>query len=898
MLTQQQSLTTEERRRSTHEQRGGKENEAHDDKEEDESQQEEWAREMLDAAATSNDLPAPEEEESDDKDPQGLIQKNVVLRPYQRRALRWMVRREEERAFEAKTSRELAELARQFYRDRYGLEEDGVPPSSSRIRDGVKCDCGPVRVCERTAQESTTIDGKMDPGDHPLWRRRFLLREDGEKVVSFYVNEVLQTASAHPPNPPRPCRGGILADAMGMGKTVMLIALIQRFKEIPVASPDVTVNHAVSPTCKGGTLVVAPLSLLSQWEHEISTKSHLSHFMHYGDTRATEETVRRSDVIVTSYGMIQSEFLSSSRTNITASNTIHLASVCWNRIILDEAHLIKNPQTIASKAASKIHADRRWAVTGTPIQNSLQDAFGLLKFLHHEPWCEARFWKNAISDLIAADKKKVEENQEQKIDNDGMKEAIRRVRMIFSPIMLRRTKDSTDENGFPILQLPPVEATTITVRFTDSERLFYDELFSKSQAIFQGFLRSGTASKKWFSIFSLLQRLRQACNHVALTAKINLEKPKDEEETHDDGDTPELSEKFVHDLLEKFCQSDTACSSSREGHNSAFCLQVAQSLNQSITTNSEYVTAECPLCLECPSIHNIVYTPCAHMFCRNCLLGILSQQNGKARNLGCRVKDCVCPVCMDTFCMADVISIHKSEEGETISTNLASMLPNTATTKGDQARDFLIQSVKGGFESAKQKSILKSLDDIWKLDPGSNVVIFSQFLGFLNFLSSSFQAKNIEHYRLDGQLTLKQRCEVLQQFSSAKKNPATLVSSGGEDTIVRGSVLLISMKAGGVGLNLVCASTVFIADPWWNAAVEDQCINRIHRLGQMAKVVRVRKFVVENSVEEQIVTVQRRKKDLCEDLLEERGSNGNNEEVGNGNPTLDDFRLMFRPTAD
>ncbi|EED91410.1 predicted protein [Thalassiosira pseudonana CCMP1335] len=68
------------------------------------------------------------------------------------------------------------------------------------------------------------------------------------------------------------------------------------------------------------------------------------------------------------------------------------------------------------------------------------------------------------------------------------------------------------------------------------------------------------------------------------------------------------------------------------------------------------------------------------------------------------------------------------------------------------------------------------------------------------------------------------------------------------------------MKAGGVGLNLVAASSVFILDPWWNASVEDQCVNRIHRIGQKAEVVRVRKFVVTDSVEEKIVSLQGKKK--------------------------------------
>merc|ERR1712238_184374 len=90
----------------------------------------------------------------------------------------------------------------------------------------------------------------------------------------------------------------------------------------------------------------------------------------------------------------------------------------------------------------------------------------------------------------------------------------------------------------------------------------------------------------------------------------------------------------------------------------------------------------------------------------------------------------------------------------------------------------------------------------------------------------------------------------------------------GSCEVHRGSVFLVSMKAGGCGLNLVAASSVFIADPWWNAAIEDQCISRIHRIGQKAEQVRVRKFVVSDSVEEKIVALQNTKKGMASAILD------------------------------
>jgi len=98
----------------------------------------------------------------------------------------------------------------------------------------------------------------------------------------------------------------------------------------------------------------------------------------------------------------------------------------------------------------------------------------------------------------------------------------------------------------------------------------------------------------------------------------------------------------------------------------------------------------------------------------------------------------------------------------------------------------------------------------------------------------------------------------------------------------------MSMKAGGVGINMVAASSAFIVDPWWNA--KDQCISHIHRIGQTAKVVRIRKFVVEDSIEEHIVLLQRRKKDMACEVLSDVNTD---EALSNTTPTLEDFQILL-----
>jgi len=135
---------------------------------------------------------------------------------------------------------------------------------------------------------------------------------------------------------------------------------------------------------------------------------------------------------------------------------------------------------------------------------------------------------------------------------------------------------------------------------------------------------------------------------------------------------------------------------------------------------------------------------------------------------------------------------------------------------------------------------------------------------------------------LDGKLTLAERKTVVENFKTQN------------NTGQQGSVLLMSMKAGGVGLNLVQASSVFIVDPWWNAAIEDQCIMRCHRIGQTAQKVRVRKFVVQHSVEERIVALQDRKKNMAGQILAGQTAAGDDETLENATKaTLDDFKLLF-----
>jgi len=129
-------------------------------------------------------------------------------------------------------------------------------------------------------------------------------------------------------------------------------------------------------------------------------------------------------------------------------------------------------------------------------------------------------------------------------------------------------------------------------------------------------------------------------------------------------------------------------------------------------------------------------------------------------------------------------------------------------------------------------------------------VIISQWTSMLDLVQRPLDAAGITYERLDGSISQAQRAVVLTRFA--------------EERNVR--VLLLSLRAGGVGLNLVSAQTVYLMDPWWNPAVEEQAINRVHRIGQ-AYPVRVKRFLMQQTVEDRILELQTKKSALIQGAL-------------------------------
>jgi SNF2 family DNA or RNA helicase len=139
---------------------------------------------------------------------------------------------------------------------------------------------------------------------------------------------------------------------------------------------------------------------------------------------------------------------------------------------------------------------------------------------------------------------------------------------------------------------------------------------------------------------------------------------------------------------------------------------------------------------------------------------------------------------------------------------------------------------------------------------GRRALVFSQFLEVLDLARDALEARGVECLRLDGTMSEAIRADAVSSFQAG-----------------RGDVFLVSLKAGGVGMNLTGAEFVILLDPWWNPAVEDQAAGRAHRIGQ-SRPVTVARIVTERTIEEKVLALHAKKRRLYEDVVADADGSG------------------------
>jgi SNF2 family DNA or RNA helicase len=326
-------------------------------------------------------------------------------------------------------------------------------------------------------------------------------------------------------------KGGILADDMGLGKTVQAIALMLKNRKSDHEHSDNTEEEGkttkLPPNCIASTLVIAPLALIKQWESEIKDKVEPSHKLrvciYHGTTRAkTSTTLDKYDVVITTYGTLTSEFNSSASDKAKKAG---IFAVHWYRIILDEAHTIKNRNAKATQSAYALDAQYRWCLTGTPLQNNLDELQSLIKFLRVKPYDDLAAWRDQIS---------------RPLNNGRGGLAIQRLQVYLKAFMKRRTKDvlrlndevkdgdeapdgkpKKSSNGF---QIKKREVIKVSAEFMPGELNFYKRLEQRTDNSLGQMMGGGKVD--YAGALVLLLRLRQSCNHPDLV-KGDLAKDKD-----------------------------------------------------------------------------------------------------------------------------------------------------------------------------------------------------------------------------------------------------------------------------------------------------------------------------------------------------------------------------------
>lgn len=380
---------------------------------------------------------------------------------------------------------------------------------------------------------------------------------------------------------------------------------------------------------------------------------------------------------------------------------------------------------------------------------------------------------------------------------------------VLDKALLRRTKETKADD----MELPPRLVTISAVRLHPVEEDFYSALYTQTKSSFNDYVDSGTLLNNYAHIFDLLIRMRQSVDHPYLV---------------------------IH---------------SRKNHLDNMA-RAANGGGGAIVANG---TTDCDLCHE-PPTDRVLSTCCGAAYCRSCVLEYMStaaSDDTAGAAAGGGDAGLACPSCRRDFSIdlearADVEDdgaldfevVPKKLNASSVGMPSLKTLPHVAT--GSILRRINLTEFA---TSSKIEALTQELVKMRLKSPGSKAIVFSQFVNMLDLIRWRLHSDpylediGLGARALHGGMNLKARDQVLKEFR--------------EDNSAR--VLLMSLKAGGVALNLTCANYIYLMDPWWNPAAEMQAIDRTHRLGQYRPIRAVR-FIAENTVEERILQLQEKKR--------------------------------------
>ncbi|XP_041969731.1 transcription termination factor 2 isoform X2 [Aricia agestis] len=561
--------------------------------------------------------------------------------------------------------------------------------------------------------------------------------------------------------------GGLLADDMGLGKTLTMISLIASDKEkIQDDDDDDQVNKKL---VRGGTLVVCPASLVTQWAAEVSTHcaAHaLSVCAHHGAARATQpHRLAPYDVVITTYNILQRE----------AEKNGVLTRVAWRRVILDEAHVVRNHKAATSLAVCGLRARRRWALTGTPLHNKDLDLFALLKFLRCTPFDELPMWKKWIDNKSAG-------GQE-------------RLTTIMQCVMLRRTKLQLQEMG-QLACLPDRDTIDKDVTLDKEEMNVYQKVLVFSKTLFAQFLHQ--RAERQAEAYGVTRPSRNEAYDKMHKKMIALQ-----------GAKPVKS----HEILVLLLRLRQVC---------CHCGLIAAMLDDSEDVREDLGSKD--LLAE---------------------LNKLSLEDGdKRKSVG-------------------IDGDEEEEGGEGGEGTSVAEAIRSVLSPHNPVFDLLKQS-------SKIRAVMACLNEHVFSKPGEKAVVVSQWTSVLSLVERELKRENVKCVTLSGAVPVTKRNALVTALNDPNSNTR---------------VMLLSLCAGGVGLNLCGANHLLLLDPHWNPQLEQQAQDRVYRVGQKRPVT-IYRFMCLDTVEQSIRQLQRAKLDMADSVL--TGARPHASKL-----TIEDLRMLF-----
>jgi SWI/SNF-related matrix-associated actin-dependent regulator of chromatin subfamily A3 len=402
----------------------------------------------------------------------------------------------------------------------------------------------------------------------------------------------------------------------------------------------------------------------------------------------------------------------------------------------------------------------------------------------------------------------------------GSTEAIAMVRALMKTISLRREKDTVQD-----FQLPIKNEVKVLIDLNAKEQDAYTaihEAIKEYQAIVLATAGAAGILQHTHTMLSLITRLRQACLDLRLvpaTELVNILSKLQSIQGNGKANVERLTAEEKTTLLNKLNE-----------------LFIAAGVGPSVTEEAGSGTVEVEDCMVCyePLEEStvVIFRACKHTLCQVCVDHIFRTVNLHSTSTPHLTK-APCPMCRSLISRQDCLSFAALQSSCVSNQIVESAKDDTAGIRPTP--------------SSKTLAILRELEQIHRR--GEKTVIFSSFTSYLDILSAALADAGYKHCRIDGNVPQKRRASEIERFTN-------------DDSIM---VMLCSLKACGVGITLTRANNIFLTDLWWAPSIDLQAIDRVHRIGQ-TRPVNVLRFLVRASIDEKIFELQLKKIALAKEV--------------------------------